>query len=638
MLVIKSIVNKSLLETYVSLFRYINFHINFWFRWYQIYYYFKFFNYIYYFKFKIFVLNSGWWANTFSTPRLSNLTVFRKKRRLSRLKSRRRLLLGYRQFKKRCLRVLNFLENYMFLISYKIMRQDNFDELLDFNLSSLIFYLKRSYLSYSKKLKYNWVLPRESILINCNLPYLRYSGECYFPQLTFRLFFKSFIIKRIFFVKLYKRSKFKYKFIPLSAKCRRKFSRTKAFHKKFISRRRYTLQKWRYFLRLKRFKRFRYRSRGVLNMSYGRLLKLRTFFRIFAFLFHVNLKDLIPILLAIKEKKFINRFYKKRRHRIIACRMFYKKKNYYYQIKSKLRQDLNFNIISKSMSPIFRINVNPLKFIYLYFFTYSVKPTSILSLRQRSFVFEKNLTNTIYTYFFKRSKGLIQRTSQSIINFFRRRYLFKRNDNRHKLWSLDLNKSILETLRLSRKAEWLLKKPIKLNRRRYLVYFRKSLKNRPKILHQTVFVFFLIQLFNRLISWHQISLLLELKFFIVNGIALEKFSPELGDIIEFPISLVHNLLGLWSRRNTFKFFSRIKRWSYISYRANTSFHYKKKKNPPKYLKKLPIAKLQPGRSFLIDYSTNIVVYTFTNHLMINENISQLFETTVYKLYPWKFRA
>lgn len=644
MLEVKSIYSGYFIGVFPYIFNVSHLSLNSWIAWCQVYYYFKRFKYAIYGAFSIFAGNTVWWVNFSASRHLVNKATFKKRKRIWRVKKFRDKIYGsYRRLKRRYLALFDITDQYLRL-DYRLDRPEDLEEYLLLKITASLFYLSRIFSTGKKhRTLKNFTAYSEGIF-NLPVSFVSISSSEYYANRRSKFFFKVFLLRRIYFSRIIAKHKYQYNYRNFNGNYTERavlrFFRSR--FRRFVNRLKRLRRRYYYYFKARRSRRLRFKSRGHLITSRGGHLRLRVFSIFYTLLQESDFTQLIAIFLKSKQENFINRFYHTRRRRL--CTHYgtkeFRAKYWSWRVEkfNNFILSLNLGLGSPRGSSATKRVVNPLKFSYLQFSCYPRALNEELSLRQRSFIFEKTLTTTFHYFFYKRYKYNLQFKNKSLFAALPHWGRAVQSGYVSRTPVLNLDRAILEKLRLARQAEWIFRKPVKLNRRRYLVYFRHSLQHRPAFFYQTIFIYFITQLFGRFLSWYQVQLLLALKFFRINGDVPVKFTPEYGDIIEFPTGLALNLISLWSQRHTRKFVMRIRRWAYLKYCAHVSRKFSHKKNPPKYVRKLPIAYIRPGRSFIFDYSINVSVYTFRVGTLTDDGMSKLFDTTVYKLYPWKFRA
>ena len=150
--------------------------------------------------------------------------------------------------------------------------------------------------------------------------FIRIESEDYYKELEARFKFRIFIARRLYFSRILRRIKYRFKYGENYIKEEEfediKFLKT--YYQKFLHkakrgrprRRRY------HFFKRRRVRRARYRSRGQVFLSNGRKLRLRLFSILYVTLFTDSIDNFIIFFLKRQLKRFINKFFSRRRKRI----------------------------------------------------------------------------------------------------------------------------------------------------------------------------------------------------------------------------------------------------------------------------------------------------------------------------------
>ena len=162
-------------------------------------------------------------------------------------------------------------------------------------------------------------------------------------------------------------------------------------------------------------------------------------------------------------------------------------------------------MIKKTISKLFFFRNKYKNFNYLKFTTLDSKLnnknyTNTFYFNSRSILLKKKVKKLIFYYFFKKTKNSLTSSGYKFLTNF----IYKNTNNTFKSKQLDkkyynkffnLNKSVLQPLRDTRRLEWSLLFKSKLNKRRYKLFFNKNVKTLSKTNYNNVFIYFYLRIF-----------------------------------------------------------------------------------------------------------------------------------------------
>lgn len=204
---------------------------------------------------------------------------------------------------------------------------------------------------------------------------------------------------------------------------------------------------------------------------------------------------------------------------------------------------------------------------------------------------------------------------------------------------LNIHKKFYWKLRQSRITHWNYWVGNRLNKHRYIRFFKKFNKVKITVGSNNLIALILAHAMGFFCSWRQIYLLVKNSLIVVNG----RYYPLLyqfkqGDIIELCYGV-----GMWVKIKkqellTRKIYYRLKKWASRLY-LNYSLPKRKRlyKPFPKSIKSLGLIHKIYGKSFMGLRSMGLVAVIYPITTFMHEPVDVFYKTTILKLHNWRYK-